>query len=132
MTDQTADSQFAELAHGAIQMISVDIESHLASIDLEIVDPGEAGQGLGWMRGLRGDRRPGQMAELCERAALLCTPSSDDGDPITQRLNLRQDVAGQQYRPPLRLDLADAILEHRFHQRVEARRRLVENQQFGT
>ena len=63
--------------------------------------------------------------------ALLGRPGTDDAHPVAQRLDLGEDVARQQHRAPFGLDLADAVLEHRLHQRVEARRRLVEDQQLG-
>jgi hypothetical protein len=54
---------------------------------------------------------------------------ADDGDPVREDLDLRQDVRRQEYRAAGRLRLADAILEHRFHEGVQAGGRLVEQQQ---
>ena len=70
--------------------------------------------------GLRGDRGSGEVPQLVERALLHDPPQSDDAQPVAQRLDLGQDVAGEQHRSPLGLHLADAVLEDRLHQRVES------------
>ena len=50
----------------------------------------------------------------------------DDRDPIAQRLDLGEDVAGQQYGPARIAQLADDVLEDHLHQRVETGGRLVQ------
>ena len=64
-------------------------------------------------------------------AALLRVAHADDAQPIAQRFDLGQDVAGEQHRSSLGLHLANAVLEYRLHERVESRRRFVEDQQLG-
>ena len=50
--------------------------------------------------------------------------------PVAERLDLGQDVAGQQHGAAVGLALGvDPLLEDRLHQRVEAGGRLVEEQQ---
>ena len=69
------------------------------------------------------------MAQLGQGAALDGAAEADDAHPIAQGLDFGEDVAGEQHGAPLAPDLLDALLENRLHQRVEARRGLVEDQQ---
>ncbi len=71
----------------------------------------------------------GEVAQLGEGAGLDPPPLADDGDPVGQRLHLGEDVAGEQDRAAHGGDVAYAGLEHRVHQRVQARGRLVEEVQ---
>ena len=71
------------------------------------------------------------MAQLGQGAGLHGAAVPDDADPVAERLDLGEDVAGQQHGAALGADLADVLLEHRLHQRVQAGRRLVEDQQLG-
>ena len=76
------------------------------------------------------DRGAGQVAQLGQRAGLDRPPVADDADPVAQRLDLGQDVAGQQHGAARRrAPRGCTSLEHRLHQRVEAGGRLVEEQQ---
>ena len=54
---------------------------------------------------------------------------ADDRDAVAGPLDLGQDVAGQEHRAALRAGLADQLVERLLDQRVEARRRLVQDQQ---
>ena len=76
---------------------------------------------VGAALGLGDDRGAGQVAQLGQRAGLDRTAGADDADPVAQRLDLGEDVARQQHGAPARSRLLDAGLEHRLHQRVEAR-----------
>ena len=71
------------------------------------------------------------MAQLGEAAGLDGATGSDDAHPITERLDLGEDVAGEQDRAPLGAHLVDVVAEDPVHQRVEPRCRLVEQQQLG-
>jgi hypothetical protein len=44
----------------------------------------------------------------------------DDADPVGDPLDLRKGVRGQEYRPPVRPNLAHHLLEGLLHQRVQA------------
>ena len=66
-----------------------------------------------------------------QRPGLLRTAGADDAHPVAQRFDLGEDVARQQHGAAFGLDLADAVLEDGFHQRVETGGRLVEDQQLG-
>ena len=83
-------------------------------------------------------RRPFQLGghgradlglELVEGAGLHHDAVADDADTIGQRLGLGQDVAGEQDTASARLLRGDLLLEDGLHERVEARCRLVEDQQ---
>ncbi len=77
------------------------------------------------------DGGPGEVAQ-CPRACPLDRASlPDDRHPVTELLDLGEDVARQQHGAALGLGLEDAVLEHGLHQRVESRRRLVEQEQLG-
>ena len=54
---------------------------------------------------------------------------ADDRDAIARLLDLGQDVAREEDRPALCLRLADELVERLLDERIEARRRLVEDQQ---
>lgn len=69
------------------------------------------------------------MAQLVQRAALDGAALADDADPITQRLDLGQDMAGEQDGAPLPTGVADAALELRLHEGVEPGGGLVQDQQ---
>ena len=56
-----------------------------------------------------------------QRAALHGAAVADDADAIAERLDLGQDVAGEQHGAPAAALLGDTLAEHRSHQRVEAR-----------
>ena len=70
------------------------------------------------------------MAQVGQGAGLDRAAVPDDGDPVAERLDLGQDVAGQQHGAVAAAHLlADHLAEHRLHQRVQAGGRLVEQQQ---
>ena len=54
---------------------------------------------------------------------------ADDRDPIAGPLDLAEDVARQEDRPTLGLGLADELVERLLDERVESRRRLVQDEQ---
>ena len=93
--------------------------------------PGSFAETVGGARDLGDDRGARHAPQLLQRAALLRPAGADDAHPVAERFDLGEDVARQQHGPSLGLDLADAVLEDRLHQRVEARRRLVEDEQLG-
>ena len=94
------------------------------------MDTGESFQADGWFVGCHGDRGAGDGAELGERAVANRTPFPDDRDPIAELLDLREDVARQQHRGAAFDRVDDRLLEGRFHQWIETRRRFVEDEQF--
>ena len=77
------------------------------------------------------DRGPGQVPHLGQRAGLGGPAVADDRHPVGERLRLGQDVAGQQHGAAALALVVDALAEDRLHQRVEAGRRLVQDQQLG-
>ena len=54
---------------------------------------------------------------------------ADDGHPVAGLLDLAEDVARQEDRPAVGLGLADDLVEGLLDERVEAGRRLVEDEQ---
>ena len=58
-------------------------------------------------------------------------PGADDADAVAQRLDLGEDVAGQQHGRAVLGDPVDLAVEHLLHERVEAAGRLVEEVQLG-
>ena len=71
------------------------------------------------------------MAQLLQGSALLRAAQPNDAEAVAERLDLGQDVAGEQHGPALGLDLPDAVKEDGLHQGVEAGRGLVEEQELG-
>ena len=71
------------------------------------------------------------MPHGVQRTALDGLAGADDGHPFAQRFRLGQDVAGQQDRRAAVARLADALLKHVLHQRVQAAAGLVQEQQPG-
>ena len=72
-----------------------------------------------------------QVPQLVEGAGAHGAAGADDGDVVTELFDLGEDVAGQQHRRAAVGDLLDALLKRLLHQRVQARRRLVENVELG-
>ena len=56
-------------------------------------------------------------------------PSAKDPNPVADRLDLAEDVRGQEDRLAALLGLAHRLAERHLHQRIEAAGRLVEDQQ---
>ena len=56
---------------------------------------------------------------------------AQDRDPVAERLDLRQDVGRQEHRLATLAGIGHALAERPLHQRVQAARRLVEEQQIG-
>jgi hypothetical protein len=69
------------------------------------------------------------VAQVRKRSRLHGAALPDDGDPVAQRLDLGEDVAGQQDGPPALALFLDAVAEDRLHQRVETRGGLVQQEQ---
>ena len=114
------------------QVRGVDVEAHLvAGRSSRPCTPGMSVEALGRPLGLGDDRGAGELAQRVERPGLHGRAGPDDAHPVAQRLDLGEDVARQQHRAALVAHLLDAALEHRLHQRVEPRGRLVEDQQLG-
>lgn len=110
-------------------MTTVDVEAHASPFAAQIVHSRQRGERSRRLSGDELDGRPGQVPQLLERTALHDPALPDDRDPVGQRFDLGEDVAGQQHRAARRPGLTDALLEHGFHQRIESGRRLVEQQQ---
>ena len=71
----------------------------------------------------------GEVAQPLDAVELHDPALADDRDAVAGALDLAQDVAGQEDRPPIRLRLAHQLEERLLDERVEARGRLVEDQQ---
>ena len=69
------------------------------------------------------------MAQLVERAGLDDRALADDAHVVAEPLDLAEDVAREQDRGVLLALGDDDVAEHLLHQRVQARRRFVEQQQ---
>ena len=70
---------------------------------------GHATEGGQWREQARLHRGQGVGAQVCQRAAADRAPTADDADPIAQRLDLPQDVAGQQHRAASSCGLANTL-----------------------
>ena len=77
------------------------------------------------------DRLCGQVAQLGERSLVDEAAGAKNADAVAHRLDLAQHVRGEKDRLPPLLRLARCLPEGNLHQRVEAARRLVEDQQVG-
>jgi hypothetical protein len=128
---QGPHAEAGQVPQDVVQVVGLDVEAHPAVLDRRVVDARQGLQPGDRAGSLDRDRGPGEVAQLGQ--APLCTGAAvpDDADPVAERLRLGQDVARQQHGAALVADLADVLLEHRLHERVEARRRLVQDQQLG-
>ena len=90
------------------------------------MDSRQPGQRLERPRGLHHHARAGEVAQLVEGAGLGRAAGADDRHAIAQRLDLSQDVAGEQDRAPRVAQLADDVLKDDLHQRIESGRRLIQ------
>ena len=107
-----------------VELAGVDAELRACAVDAsEVVHPGQVAR-VPAARGavLDGDRRTGEVAQLGEGAGLHGPAVADDRHPVAERLDLGEDVAGQQHGAAVGAQLGDDVLEDRLHQRVEARR----------
>ena len=68
------------------------------------------------------DRLRAQVAQLGQRALVDEPAGAQDPDPVADRLDLAQDVRGEEDRLPALLRLAHRLAERHLHQRVEAAR----------
>ena len=73
----------------------------------------------------------GEVAQRLDPVDLDQPAFADDRDAVAGSLDLAQDVARQEDRPALGLRLADERVERLLDERVEARGRLVEDEQLG-
>ena len=92
----------------AVSMVSTSAEGvrvHLAADpvtgDVETWDAGQSRQPRRRAGQFGIDGGAGQMAQVGEGPALNGPPRPDDRHPVTERLDLAQDVAGQQHRGPV-------------------------------
>ena len=69
------------------------------------------------------------MAQLAKGAGLDGATGPDDAHRVAERLDLAEDVAGEQDGAPVAADLLDALPEDPLHERVQPGRRLVEEEQ---
>jgi hypothetical protein len=124
-----AHADLRERAQHLVEALGVDLEAHAGALHAEIVDAGQLRQS-GERAGEVGlDRGPREMAQVRERAALDGAPAPDDAHAVTHRLDLGEDVAGEQHRAPAAALLHDALTKDGLHQRVQARGRLVQDEQ---
>ena len=73
----------------------------------------------------------GQVTEPLDRVELHDPPLADDRDPVAALLDLGQDVARQEDGATVADRLTQGLEERLLDERVETRRRLVEDQQLG-
>ena len=136
LAHERADAGRNDGGQQRVELVGVDLAADpgaaiLTGVQHEImharqpVEPGHRAGQLGR------DRRAGQVPQPGQRAGLDGAARSDDRHPVAQRLDLGQDVARQQDRAAARPLILRALPEHGFHQRVESRRRLVQDQQLG-
>ena len=71
------------------------------------------------------------MPHLGQRAHLHELARPQDAHPVAERLDLAQDVRGEEHGLAAVAGLADAVPERLLHQRVEPAGRLVEDEQVG-
>jgi hypothetical protein len=71
------------------------------------------------------------VAHLRERPHLDQVALAQDRDPVAERLDLAEDVRGQEHRLTTLASIGHALAEGALHQRVQAARRLVQQQQIG-
>ena len=120
-----------ELRDGLVEVAGVDVEARAVVLDVERVDAGEPVEPRRLLHRLDRDRGAREVAQLGQRAGLDRLARADDRHAVAQLLDLGEDVAREQHRPPRLARLLDAGLEDRLLQRVEAGGRLVEHEQLG-
>ena len=69
------------------------------------------------------------MPQVRQPAVFDAPPGADEGDGVAEGVDLGQHVAREQDRASALALLAHAVLEGRFHQRIEPRGGFVEHQQ---
>ena len=77
------------------------------------------------------DRLGAEVAQLGQRALVHQPAGPEDPDAVAQRLDLAEDVGGEEHRLAALLGLGDAVAKRHLHQRIEAAGGLVEQQQVG-
>src|SRR6478609_1218243 len=68
------------------------------------------------------------MPKLTQGSLLHELALAEDADPITQRLDLAEDVRREKHGTSVRTGLGDRVAERGLHQRVQSARRFVEDQ----
>jgi hypothetical protein len=96
-----------------------------------VVNPRERFEAVERALGLDLDRGAREMAQFGEGPRLDRSAGTDDAHAIAERLDLGEYVAREQHGDALVGELANALLEDRLHQRVQATRRLIEDEQLG-
>lgn len=112
-----------------VQRRLIDFETGYPVLDDEVVHALQRSELADRTSGLDGHRRAREVAQLGQRPGLDDATLPDDAHPVTQRLDLGEDVAGQQHGVLIAEHLLNAALEHLGHQRVEAGRGFVEEVQ---
>ena len=92
--------------------------------------PGSRGS-VGAARRSHLDRLRAQVAQLGERALVDEPALAQDPDSVAERLDLAEDVRREEDGLAALLRLGHGLAEGHLHQRVEAARRLVEDQEVG-
>src|SRR5208283_4721492 len=75
------------------------------------------------------DRLGAEVAQLVKRALVDEPALTQDPHAVAERLDLAEDVRGEEYRLTAFLGFAHALAEGDLHQRIEAARGLVQDQQ---
>ena len=89
--------------------------------------PGEVG--IGQARAREGNLGAGEVAQLGQRSGLHGAAGPDDAHPVAEVFHLGKNMAGEQNRGALRRRRLQLPTEDGIHQRVEARGRLIEDEQ---
>src|SRR5215207_9581581 len=129
LAGERTNAELTQRLQGGSELDRVDLEGCALALDDEVVHAGQRVEPHRRLRQLRGDRRTCEVPQLGERAGFHGATRADDADLVAQPLDLGKDVARQQNRSAFVLELVDALGEHRLHQGIEPRRRLVKNQQ---
>src|SRR3990170_2904828 len=104
----------------------VVVDSHVADAREGLERGGRDGAGEAQL-----DLVVGEIPQGIDRVDLHQPSLADDRDPVTGLLDLAQDVAGEEGRPTLGDQLAEGPEEALLDERVEAGRRLVEEEELG-
>ena len=132
LAGQAADAEAGEVLERAVELGGVDVEPGPQPVDLGVVDAGQGVEPVDGPLGLDRDRGAGQVAQLgracptrrCGPARMMLTRSH------SASTSARMWLESSTVRPSPVISLM-RVLEHRLHQRVEPRRRLVEDEQLG-
>jgi hypothetical protein len=109
-------------------VVGVHLELDPVAIEVNLVHARKRAEARCLAGEIGDDRGTGEVAHVHECSGLDGAALPDDGDPVTQRLDLGQDMAGEQHGTAATALLRDALAEHLLHERVEAGGRFVQDE----